>query len=167
MYRVYRGDVSKLTDVVRCQIVFAELPQVHAFLSRLKLLHDKDRLEIIRIRNRMDDDYNATALTAGYRDCNVKVQLAFELDNTSGAVRFQEISRSEDTDESRVIKSCFGLGSFVTKELKSCHAHSKQLHFVCELQLILQVTPLLLAPAAWSTPRLRPLFLFSIINKCR
>ncbi len=106
----------------------------------MHLLHDSSRLEILRIRNRMDDEYAALSLTAGYRDCNVKIRLSFELDNTSGAVSFKEISKAaSDGNQFRILRSCFELGAFVTKDLGSCHADSNRLHFVCELQLILQV----------------------------
>lgn len=142
VYRVYRGDVSKLTDVVRCQIVFSSLPQVKKFIEYLHQLHVKSSIDILRIRNRMDAEYDAKNLTAGYRDCNVKVGLAFELDNTSGGVTFKDILRPQnDSTRIGVKKSCFGLGAFVTKELKNCHSDSRRLFFVCELQLILQVRP--------------------------
>ena len=140
VYRVYRGDVSKLTDVVRCQIVFSSLPQVKKFIEHLHQLHAKSRIDILRIRNRMDAGYDAKNLTAGYRDCNVKVGLAFELDNTSGGVSFKDILRPQnDSTRIGVKKSCFGLGTFVSKELQNCHSDSRRLYFVCELQLILQV----------------------------
>ncbi len=65
MYRVYRGDVSKLTDVVRCQVVFPDLLKVEEFLKHLRDLHDNLRLDVVRIRNRLDDSYNAPHLTGG------------------------------------------------------------------------------------------------------
>ena len=88
----------------------------------------------------LDAEYDAKNLTAGYRDCNVKVGLAFELDNTSGGVSFKDILRPQnDSTRIGVKKSCFGLGAFVSKELQNCHSDSSRLYFVCELQLILQV----------------------------
>ena len=65
VYRVYRGDVSKLTDVVRCQVVSPDLLKIEQFLEHLQRLHKESSLEVLRIRNRLDDDYPALALTGG------------------------------------------------------------------------------------------------------
>ena len=140
VYRVYRGDVSKLTDVVRCQILFPDLSKVEEFLDHLLKLHKESSIDILRIRNRLDDDYNAFALTGGYRDCNLKIRLAFELHKTDGSVLFTNVSRPKEIVKDQAKKCCFGVvGTVVTATDSDEPSNPGELHFICELQLILQV----------------------------
>ncbi len=83
-----------------------------------------------------------------YRDCNIKIRVAFELDKTNGAVMFVNVpSRSKnDAEKNKSSKCCFGLTGNVTKSLgfgvesRNPNEH----HFICELQLILKVAAVLL-----------------------
>ena len=141
MYRVYRGDVSKLTDVVRCQVTFPNLLKMTAFMNHLLELHKQSNIEILRIRNRLDIDYNAMQLTGGYRDCNLKIRVAFDLHKTDGAVMFMNVSRPQAIDEGHVKKNCCGLRPSAqiapgNDEDDECLS---ELSFIFELQLILQV----------------------------
>jgi hypothetical protein len=142
VYRVYRGDVSKLTDVVRCQIVFPDLSKVAAFMNRLQVLHKTLNIQVLRIRNRLDDNYDAATLTLGYRDCNIKIRIPFELDNSTGSVIFKKFPY--DHAENVVKQSFFWLTGVIQKSLTaseyiSFRRRAKTLYFICELQLILQV----------------------------
>ncbi len=140
VYRVYRGDVSKLTDVVRCQILFPDLSKIQEFLDHLLKLHNESSIDILRVRNRLDDDYKALELTGGYRDCNLKIRLAFELHKTDGSVLFTNVSRPKESVEDQAKKCCFGVvGSTATVTDSDEPGNPGELHFICELQVILQV----------------------------
>ena len=143
VYRVYRGDVSKLTDVVRCQVAFPNLYKMKHFMNHLLNLHRQSSIEILRVRNRLDDDYDAVALTGGYRDCNVKIRLAFDLHKTDGSVMFMDVSRPKVDYGDQVEKICFGLIRLGTEsdknEPEETDKSASRLHFICELQLILKV----------------------------
>jgi hypothetical protein len=143
VYRVYRGDVSKLTDVVRCQIVFPDLSKVAAFMKHLQELHKSLNIQVLRIRNRLEDNYDAAALTLGYRDCNVKIRIPFELDNVTGSVMFKKFTH--DHEENDIEQKYFWLTGVIKKSLTASEylsfgrrAHT--LYFICEIQLILQVS---------------------------
>ena len=85
-------------------------------------------------------------ILARYRDCNIKIRVAFELDKTNGAVMFVKLpSRSsDDVAKLNSKRSCFGLTRNVTKSLALDNEkkNPNQLQFVCELQLILKVAAL-------------------------
>jgi hypothetical protein len=143
VYRVYRGDVSKLTDVVRCQILFPDLLKIQEFLDYLLKLHKESSIDILRMRNRLDVEYEAFTLTGGYRDCNLKIRLAFELHKTDGSVLFTKVSRPKEIVKDQAKKCCFGAVGSVAAATDSDErdepGNPGELHFICELQLILQV----------------------------
>ena len=89
---------------------------------------------------------NNLTILARYRDCNIKIRVAFELDKTNGAVMFVKLpSRSsDDVAKLNSKRSCFGLTRNVTKSLALANEkkNPNQLQFVCELQLILKVAAL-------------------------
>ena len=68
--RSYGEDASRLVDVCRQSIVFDDLQGVSACLS--KIAADTD-VELLRVKNRLDLDYNAT-LSGGYRDVNINLR---------------------------------------------------------------------------------------------
>lgn len=128
---------------MRCQIVFPDLLTVASFLKHLQELHKTLNIQVLRIRNRMEDDYDAAALTLGYRDCNVKIRIPFELDNVTGSVMFKKIPH--DHGENVIEQKYFWLTGVIKKSLTASEylsfgRRANTLYFICELQLILQVS---------------------------
>jgi len=78
--RVYHGDVSLLVDVVRQCIVFESM---QGLLKAMRTIQDDDELEVLRIKNRMSDKYDAR-YSGGYRDCLVNVRIKTELTKMLG-----------------------------------------------------------------------------------
>jgi hypothetical protein len=83
---------------------------------------------------------------ARYRDCNIKIRVAFELDKTNGAVMFVKLPALSSNEVAKLNskRSCFWLTRNVTKSLAldNEQKNPNQLQFVCELQLILKVSVL-------------------------
>ena len=71
--RVYGNDCSLLLDICREVLIFDELDHLHAML--LSLEEDPD-VVIVRIKNRLDLDYNS-ALSSGYRDVMINIRLGW------------------------------------------------------------------------------------------
>jgi len=78
--RVYRGDVSLLLDVVRQCIVFESMQDL---LKAMRTIQDDGELEVVRIKNRMSDTYDARR-SGGYRDCLVNVRIKTEMTKKLG-----------------------------------------------------------------------------------
>jgi len=70
--RVYGGDCSRLLDICRECLVFDVLEDLVAMLDRLR---QDPEIEIVRIKNRLDPNYNSSTLSAGYRDVMVNIQV--------------------------------------------------------------------------------------------
>jgi len=66
--RVYGGDCSRLLDICRELLVFDVLEDLVVMLDRLR---QDPEIEIVRIKNRLDPNYNASLLSAGYRYTNM------------------------------------------------------------------------------------------------
>jgi hypothetical protein len=70
--RVYGGDCSRLLDICRDCLVFDDLEDLVVMLDRLR----KDpEIKIVRIKNRLDPNYDSSTLSAGYRDVMVNIQV--------------------------------------------------------------------------------------------
>jgi len=78
--RVYQGNVSLLLDAVRQCIVFESMQHL---LKAMRTILDDGELEVVRIKNRMSDNYDARQ-TGGYRDCLVNVRIKTELTKKLG-----------------------------------------------------------------------------------
>jgi len=68
--RAYNNKVSRLVDVVRQNVICDNVSDIIACLEAIQ--NDSDA-HIVRIKNRLHDDYQASNLTAGYRDVAVNV----------------------------------------------------------------------------------------------
>jgi len=88
VYRCYRSDPSLLTDLVRCQVVFVELCDIDTFMKELRKAEECRFLDVLRIRNRFDKDYDATKNSGGFRDCCVKLRLYFIVHHQKGHAEF-------------------------------------------------------------------------------
>jgi hypothetical protein len=69
--RSYGQDVSRLLDICRQAIVFEGFRDLSACLGLIAA--DPD-VQILRIKNRLDPDYDASA-SGGYRDVNINLRL--------------------------------------------------------------------------------------------
>jgi len=74
LMRVYREDVSKLLDVCRQSIVFDRISDLTVCLRAI--MNDPE-VEIVRIKNRLDPNYNAIQ-SAGYRDVALNMRISNE-----------------------------------------------------------------------------------------
>jgi hypothetical protein len=114
-------------------------------MKYLQELHKTLNIQVLRIRNRLEDNCDAAALTLGYRDCNIKIRIPFELDNVTGSVMFKKFPR--DHRENVIEQKYFGFWltgvtkkSLTASEYLSFGRRAHTLYFICELQLILQVS---------------------------
>ena len=62
--RIYSSDVSKILDIVRQSIIFDSVADL---TSCLCVISEDEDVELVRVKNRLDRRYDASA-TAGYRD---------------------------------------------------------------------------------------------------
>uniref|UniRef100_A0A7S0HFA5 Uncharacterized protein n=1 Tax=Hanusia phi TaxID=3032 RepID=A0A7S0HFA5_9CRYP len=62
--RIYSSDVSKIMDIVRQSIIFDSVLDLS---TCLRVIFEDEDVEIVRVKNRLDRRYDASA-TAGYRD---------------------------------------------------------------------------------------------------
>ena len=77
--RCYNGEVSQLTDVCRQAIIFDSVADITCCLKEIR----KDRsVSIVRIKNRLDPQFDATP-TAGYRDVNINIRILQRGSNAS------------------------------------------------------------------------------------
>jgi len=72
--RCYGGDCSLLLDVCRDAIVFDRVCDLRAMLQ---WLHQDPEVVIVRIKNRLDPEYDPS-LSAGYRDLMINLQIRNE-----------------------------------------------------------------------------------------
>jgi hypothetical protein len=70
--RVYGGDCSRLLDICRECLVFDVLEDLVVMLDRLR---QDPEIQIVRIKNRLDPNYDSSTLSAGYRDVMVNIQV--------------------------------------------------------------------------------------------
>jgi len=68
--RSYNNQVSRLVDVVRQNIICDSVSDIAACLEAIQ--NDSD-VCIVRIKNRLADDYQASKNSAGYRDVALNV----------------------------------------------------------------------------------------------
>jgi len=68
--RSYNNQVSRLVDVVRQNVICDSVSDIAACLEAIQ--NDSD-VRIVRIKNRLADDYQASKKTAGYRDVALNV----------------------------------------------------------------------------------------------
>merc|ERR1712151_1234969 len=66
--RCYNDDSTRLQDVTRSSIVFERAEQVVACLRLISA-----ESEIVRIKNRLDPEFDAARWTAGYRDLSMNL----------------------------------------------------------------------------------------------
>jgi len=78
--RAYHGNVSLLLDVVRQCIVFESIQDL---LKAMRSIQDDGELEVLRIKNRMSQKYDARH-SRGYRDCLVNLRIKTELTKKLG-----------------------------------------------------------------------------------
>ena len=69
--RSYGQDVSRVLDVVRQSIVFKSVQDLMSCFSSIAADHE---VEVIRIRNRYDINYNSN-MSGGYRDVNMNLRI--------------------------------------------------------------------------------------------
>jgi len=96
----YADDYSRLKDLRRASIV---CPNIHA-ISMLLLALIAAGVDICRVKNRFDRKYNATLVSAGYRDLQLNVRipgtgLIWELQLHLEAVEQLESRLCDEADE--------------------------------------------------------------------
>jgi hypothetical protein len=65
VWRGYRGDATKLRDLVRCSLVFETMQDLEAGLD---VIVGDPAIRILRVKNRFARDYDAKTESCGYRD---------------------------------------------------------------------------------------------------
>ena len=75
--------MSKLLDVCRQSIVFESVSDIATCLNAIS---DDDDVSIVRIKNRLDLDYDSS-LSAGYRDVCVNLRFSSDLTESLGLER--------------------------------------------------------------------------------
>ena len=108
--RSYRDDVSLLLDVCRQAIVFEEVKDLTDCLAKIR---DDPEVRIVRIKNRLDADYDVME-TAGYRDVAINLVI--------GTPEMQRLVMSHHVSEVQLILREFA-------ELKSNEGHSRYIQF--------------------------------------
>jgi hypothetical protein len=73
-------DVSKLIDICRQSIAFVSVLDLATCLTAIS---DDDDVSIVRIKNRLDPDYDSS-LSAGYRDVCVNLRFSSDLTESLG-----------------------------------------------------------------------------------
>ena len=71
--RCYNGNVSELLDICRQLIVFDTISDIHRCLEEI---HKDKSVRIVRIKNRLTPDYNASEITGGYRDVALNIRMS-------------------------------------------------------------------------------------------
>jgi len=71
LMRSYREDVSRLLDVCRQSIMFESVKDIH---DCLQTIMEDPEVEIVRIKNRLDPNYNSFE-SAGYRDLALNLRI--------------------------------------------------------------------------------------------
>ena len=64
--RTYGRNAARLTDIVRCSVVFEDLDGVAECVAAIRKHCGLGAFQILRIRNRLDHGYDAVRPSAGY-----------------------------------------------------------------------------------------------------
>ena len=91
VHRTYRDDWTKLCDLCRGSLVFDSLPPMEACL---RAIGADEELLVLRVgddKMRLREDFDAAALSGGYRD----IQLCVRLDNAETRARGVHQHRAE------------------------------------------------------------------------
>jgi hypothetical protein len=72
VWRTYAGNATRLSDLVRCSIVFDSVPDLQECLA---LIIADPRVNVVRVKNRFSAAYDAVKECCGYRDIQLSVTL--------------------------------------------------------------------------------------------
>jgi hypothetical protein len=119
VWRGYRGDATRLRDLVRCSIVFDDIASLFA---GLKLILGDDRIEVLRVKNRFAGEYDPTE-SCGYRD----IQLNMVLKGCNFDEDQKELGLHEHICECQLHLACFydqkdDLGHAAYVRFRNCRA---------------------------------------------
>ncbi|KAL3910639.1 MAG: hypothetical protein SGARI_002024, partial [Bacillariaceae sp.] len=71
----YRGDASKVLDLVRAMIVFETLPDIAKTLQTLDQYDKAGQIKVVRGKDRLSTYFNASQHAGGYRDILLNIQI--------------------------------------------------------------------------------------------